>query len=1324
MKKRIQSNVHCMPNVQRFPGTHLGRAHQRGTIMLLVVISMLLLSILGVAFLQVSRSDRSAVSATQSSNIKIVAQGVVAYIGDVLKRDLVNDATPTVMFDGTTDEPYDYPWTDPTADPDGDTILGYKVIDQDGSVLANQAQGGMLDDTWLASTEPDFSANPLWKHITNLNGIFLRIPKNGSSLTRPQEEATNTVDVAGQWQNDSLIEISGSNDVRVMSYDPSDGYEPIGADADGDDILDSKWTWAPIRQIGGVSYVMAVRIVDNSAMVNANVAMGQVTATADTFDTYYDAPRWLFPSELDFSNFYYKTATPTGSELLNSFTYRFANTSPGDNRISWITDTLSRYNYWHQAARRWDNYMSGYNKWTIKDELELRYRNGLNNPDVVTPIEDATTGLPNFLRKDNLSELTSTSVNSNKQGYFEDEPRHQMTTHNGASIYAMRLEDTTTDIMFNTLLTPAEYNDGNFLLKQDINSYIPLSSDTSTAKLAKKDALALEVFKVLSRNLLSSPFEGMTTAQVTDYTNQFIANFVDHVDSDNWMSTYQTRNGIELWPAITEVYTQRPVSVTSMTDPGATRVTTATGTPTGTTGYAIELINPHTQPIPISDIFIDMTYKDTSDVTHSVQFRPSGSAVSTLSQIISTAMKNANHGDEWLYPGQKVILYHDSTGGSTSSKTSTLIRDRDSVLGYIFNKIEGSTMDKRYEKWLAGQHYTVGQLVYFDDLNSSTYLVYECIQEHTSDNSTNYPDDSTTYLTNHDYWRKKIVVVDAGNWQVPDSFKTSELISVNLYPATQATGEGGSPASATFPYQTVSFKAWLPAQSISKDVFYDSYASWALNSDYVIDNEVRSTTNYMIYRCTTDDPTSPTDPASNANWTLASDENMFYVQATTIGSTDGLEAFAFKDGDMERRATTDSSLSTIAPHSAYFAQIGKPDKSTGPALWVINHNYSVNDLVTSGSQSYACVIAHSTLGKTSISDDIEKWVYIPTAGEADPASGIRGSSDQFLHTNMRAPHLYWQKDRRYYVGDVVRRQNDDMTFICMTEHVAASGNIPPSSNWAQHWRSMTDGYPIANIAELLQIVVAGPSSGRTLSDILGDAGWILPTEHLDKLMLPIDTSYVAGDNNAAIPHALALLDRLTIHSPNTDLLDNDGDGVVDNSEELLVPGTININTAPTHLLEKILPIPSTTSRASIVNAIKAYRDDGSYRKTNWRNTPGFANTSELYQALIGGSATVLDGGGDTWDINGTYVDFENKDQGTPDGIIDDREEKLMFARHLQGVTSARSDVYTAYILIRGYNTEHFEQGVVETKRLIAVIDRSNIADGSSNPKVIAVYEYD
>ncbi|MBL4700795.1 MAG: hypothetical protein JKX85_06005, partial [Phycisphaeraceae bacterium] len=1039
---------------------------QRGSVMLFVIVLLVLLALIGTAYIQQARYDQIAATASIKNNIGTVANATLAYIGEVLKNDLLNDSA-TTMFDGTTDEPYDYPWTN-----NGSTFQVRYWDEPTDTYKDAAADGGTLDDTWLASTEPDLSGpHYSWDHITNLNGLFLRIPKSTSlTKTKPFE---SVVTVPLTWQTDTNVPMTGatSNIANMDNANADADYEDVGVDADGDGILDSKWTWAPIRQISGISYVMAVRIIDNSSMVNANVALGQVTAS-DTFDTSViglSAPRWLFPTELDFSNFYFKTdAFATAAALNTYFDYRFVGTGPGSPLIPWYGSADTRFDFWTKAASLWGNYGTGYKSLTTNDELEMRFRNGLNNIDIDSSLE--TSGIGSFLRKTSATESTyddwDGATVSTKKTFFENEPRHQITAHSGASIYAMRLADRSTDITFNgTTYTPAQFNDSAFLLKKDINS---LSSND----------LALEVFKVLSRG----SFNGLSLADIQTYTNQFVASFEDHFDEDNLMTTYQGMNGVEAWPAIAEVYTQRPVNVTAFVAGSQTNFWNATGTPTGKTGYVIEIINPHTKPIPISDIHIDLTYKDSTDtsITNTVQFDPTGSLpVSTLSEIISTTVKDANHGDEWLYPGQQVLIYHDSTGGSTDSLTSTLLQNRDSVADYIF--------DNNYNAWATATAYVAGNFVY--QAFSSKYAVYECLIAHTSDAAKKPNDSSQSYLTPHSYWRRKIIAVDGGTWPVLDSdYYSTGKVKVNLYPATQAAG-----TKASFPYQSVTVKAWDDGDSVfSADVAYDLVNNWITGTTYNLNDKVRNfNASNLIYRWTNATSSiSVTSPELDpTNWAIAADENILYAQANSVGSVDGLEALALKDGDFFINDST--SQTPVAPHSEFFAQIAKTSKILSPVAWIDNHTYAIDDTVVENLIYYACVVGHTVPLTGLFTDDSDKWVKISFGGRTTPVSGVRGNLDQLLMTDMRGTHDFWQDGRDYFVGDVVRNQNGTRMYNCILGHTASTASNKPitgsswATNWVEHWRSASNGYPISNITELAQIFVAGPQAGTTLPDILG-----------------------------------------------------------------------------------------------------------------------------------------------------------------------------------------------------------------------------------------------
>ncbi len=369
--------------------------------MLLTVVSLLMLSMIGMAYLQVSRLDRVTAAQISTNNIDIVAAAVSAYIGETLVNDLV-DPQGNFFNEANGIESYDYPWTNPE--------VNFSVLKADGSTAI--AQGGLLDDSWLASTEPDFSGSePKWPHLTNLNGIFLELPRSDKNKKQPKERVLKG---SNPQKTDTNVPITGNKSLT----ESSSKYEAPGVDADGDGIVDSRWTWATIRQISGISYIMAVRIVDNSAMLNANVALSQVSA-ADTFDTSTqgtDAPRWSYPTELDLGNFVFKSGG-TATELQQFLKYRLGTTTTPPLPLPWTGAVDSRAFFWLAGPSLFGNFNSAnlgfttnYRKLSIVDELELRYKNGLNNDRATTTIESTSNGLFGLLRESATGEASYTDV--------------------------------------------------------------------------------------------------------------------------------------------------------------------------------------------------------------------------------------------------------------------------------------------------------------------------------------------------------------------------------------------------------------------------------------------------------------------------------------------------------------------------------------------------------------------------------------------------------------------------------------------------------------------------------------------------------------------------------------------------------------------------------------------------------------------------------------------------------------------------------------------------------------------------------------------------
>jgi hypothetical protein len=230
---------------------------------------------------------------------------------------------------------------------------------------------------------------------------------------------------------------------------------------------------------------------------------------------------------------------------------------------------------------------------------------------------------------------------------------------------------------------------------------------------------------------------------------------------------------------------------------------------------------------------------------------------------------------------------------------------------------------------------------------------------------------------------------------------------------------------------------------------------------------------------------------------------------------------------------------------------------------------------------------------------------------------------------------------------------------------------------------------------------------------------------------PNDTEATARIN-LADPNFQQLFKYLTVFDPNADGIDNDGDGTPDNGE-WKVPGRININTAPWFVLAQLPWVSQRTggyNDANLAQAIVAYRDKlnlspagPDYSGTNGRETgtglvgvglreePGFASIGEL--------ATVVNNSGknnysmDYYALG--YGDLTGFPDLTPDSAPDDFEQRDVIFSRISNLVTVRSDVFTAYILVRiGKDGPQ--------KRVIAILDRSNVyLLPTDKVRVIALY---
>ncbi len=171
---------------------------------------------------------------------------------------------------------------------------------------------------------------------------------------------------------------------------------------------------------------------------------------------------------------------------------------------------------------------------------------------------------------------------------------------------------------------------------------------------------------------------------------------------------------------------------------------------------------------------------------------------------------------------------------------------------------------------------------------------------------------------------------------------------------------------------------------------------------------------------------------------------------------------------------------------------------------------------------------------------------------------------------------------------------------------------------------------------------------------------------------------------------------LTVFDPNSDGIDNDADGLIDGADiispEVQIPGRININTAPWYVLAQLPWVSPHTPNYELARAIVNHRDMvGGFGSIGELNFVGIADPCSFrsidYYARTDGPQA------------GDLLGFP--DLTFSDGVKDDFEERDVIFSRISNLVSVRSDVFTAYILVRiGADGPQ--------KRIVAILDRSGV----------------
>ncbi|MCG8509981.1 MAG: hypothetical protein MI741_12205, partial [Rhodospirillales bacterium] len=277
--------------------------------------------------------------------------------------------------------------------------------------------------------------------------------------------------------------------------------------------------------------------------------------------------------------------------------------------------------------------------------------------------------------------------------------------------------------------------------------------------------------------------------------------------------------------------------------------------------------------------------------------------------------------------------------------------------------------------------------------------------------------------------------------------------------------------------------------------------------------------------------------------------------------------------------------------------------------------------------------------------------------------------------------------------------------------------------------SNNDQSLIHHVGEIALLTLLGPSDTQTTAEVWNN---VAATSTDDFRLKFVQSGNVMGGTNYKLTHAGFLLDRLTT------LNSEDAIG----SAELA--GTLNLNTAPYHVLARVLPIADSALRETIARQIITYRDRYdpiAYAAVNRTGTsreePGIASHAELFNgaealfdslfapatavAYTGDTRTITHAGGDV------IIDFIGEDpdnNGTfLDNTVDDVEERVMLVSKLAQMTSTRTDYVAAHITIHGYESGNFAGGNVDPGQYIVILSRASLTSPDAEVEVLGVYAY-
>jgi hypothetical protein len=341
---------------------------RRGSMLIMVIVILVLLALIGTAMISTSRIDR--VSTAQHSinvQVELLLDSAKRMVSGELVQDLfgpsgtVYKAHPLLNVYRPQDSAQEDRFLAPRAP---------EVVDQlaDATPVSNEVY-------WPSITYPLLGSAP----GTATFEAPGRIPVTLTAAKREYRFIPTTGSFAGNpnWPM-----------IQAWWYNPATpGWEQVpnspfpGADTDGDGIADAGLFKLPVGELNGVSYYVAVRIIDHGSAVNLSTAWKINDDAINVGTPDFQVPGDFFPSNINLMTFLANAASPqtAAEQIIELNKYRFddnVNATPVANLVPVADGGANRADFryisgydafWNQLGRRLGN--PGLNQQTPPDNF-------------------------------------------------------------------------------------------------------------------------------------------------------------------------------------------------------------------------------------------------------------------------------------------------------------------------------------------------------------------------------------------------------------------------------------------------------------------------------------------------------------------------------------------------------------------------------------------------------------------------------------------------------------------------------------------------------------------------------------------------------------------------------------------------------------------------------------------------------------------------------------------------------------------------------------------------------------------------------------------